>query len=893
MTVRPTFTSYEATSNRTSLGNTPRLPRVYLPRRRLWGRLDEATHASVTLLVAPGGAGKSLGVGGWLRFSSEPQARDAVWVAGDPSLTPARLELLFSKGAGRRDVAADSPRLVIVDDAHLLPPSSVRMLDRRLNAAPDTMRVLLLSRWDLPLTRLVPELLGDFTTLRGDLLRLDDTECATLIEAHARSGDPRVIRIVSDRAQGWCAAVVLAARSIAGDPDPYAAALRLADEAVPVADQIASEVFSALTQRQRHLLLCVASEGAVDVGMAAHLSHDAGARDVLTELEATGLVTRGPAATGDNSRETRFRIHPLLTEVIRRRLLAGGVDVQRAQATVIRAVRLDLARRRPDDAFSLLVSMRAYEEAAEVLEVRGVQMLFASRAASVADFATSHADVVHNRPQLWFVLALERWWADDVPGARHWMERIVDRAAEVPETRGTDPIDQVQLACARLMRASLGLEPTEDAVDHARRTVGRSQHTTMPADADGAPLAMLQLTLGSTLNWLGDLSGAEASLTAALSLARSYDLHALEASALSHLALTELMVGREHACVGLALDALAMADSPSRARRPRFAPSRAALGLLLGTLVDLPWPSEPIVPSGDATGAHMSRVDLCAQFWLRMRDSRLALMGGSAAEAQQILMSPGAVPELSDENLPVRLRTTLLVERGLLAALSSDRQLLKSLAEKLEAVAARGEAALVSGLRADLDGDRRGALRSFETAAAEAVCSQPPTRALALVCQAQLLDAIDERDEAFDRIRAAVAETETRRNAIPFLGWTRQGTPIRLLLETLAEVDPSTWARELAAASGLQADITARFRSPIPTSEMRRVAADSVLVPTLSPREREVLGELARGATYADIAARLFVSENTVKTHVSSLYNKLGVSRRRDALAVGRSLHLV
>ena len=45
-----------------------------------------------------------------------------------------------------------------------------------------------------------------------------------------------------------------------------------------------------------------------------------------------------------------------------------------------------------------------------------------------------------------------------------------------------------------------------------------------------------------------------------------------------------------------------------------------------------------------------------------------------------------------------------------------------------------------------------------------------------------------------------------------------------------------------------------------------------MVAPTLSPREREVLNELARGATYADIAAHLFVSENTVKTHVSSLY---------------------
>ena len=56
----------------------------------------------------------------------------------------------------------------------------------------------------------------------------------------------------------------------------------------------------------------------------------------------------------------------------------------------------------------------------------------------------------------------------------------------------------------------------------------------------------------------------------------------------------------------------------------------------------------------------------------------------------------------------------------------------------------------------------------------------------------------------------------------------------------------------------------------------------------LSPRERDVLYELARGSTYADIAANLFVSENTVKTHVSSLYGKLSVNRRSAALAAAR-----
>ena len=61
----------------------------------------------------------------------------------------------------------------------------------------------------------------------------------------------------------------------------------------------------------------------------------------------------------------------------------------------------------------------------------------------------------------------------------------------------------------------------------------------------------------------------------------------------------------------------------------------------------------------------------------------------------------------------------------------------------------------------------------------------------------------------------------------------------------------------------------------------------------LTRREREVLAELANGGSYYDIAQALFVSENTVKTHLASVYRKLGVDRRGDALRIARAQHLI
>jgi DNA-binding CsgD family transcriptional regulator len=59
---------------------------------------------------------------------------------------------------------------------------------------------------------------------------------------------------------------------------------------------------------------------------------------------------------------------------------------------------------------------------------------------------------------------------------------------------------------------------------------------------------------------------------------------------------------------------------------------------------------------------------------------------------------------------------------------------------------------------------------------------------------------------------------------------------------------------------------------------------------SLSPREREILGLLARGLSNKELARELSVSGNTVKTHLANLYAKLGVSRRTQALAVARTL---
>lgn len=848
----------------------PRLPQTYVPRRRLWDALDRGADGAVTLLVAPAGAGKTLGVGAWVQQAEpDPRRDDVTWVQADSSWHAERLGSLLDSAA-----TTSTTRLVVVDDAHQLPAASLRVIDERLNRAPQTLRLLLLSRWDLPLTRMVPELLGHFTIVRGEVLRLDETEAAALIASHARTDAAEVIASITAQAQGWCAAVVLTARAVASAPDPVEAARRYTQADARVADRVASEVFAALRPRERHLLLCTANEEVVTPETAVHLTHDAHVGAVLADLETTGLlVTRLASGTADAD---RFRIHPLMAEVVRRRIVTGGVDVARAQATVLRAVRLDVSRGETTLAFRRLVGMDLPDEASELLVVGGHTLLLRGEGAAIQAFARRYPQVVDAHPEAWFFIALERWFTSDLDAAMHWIDRILG----LTDATGPGP-DPAQQACVRLMRARLGLESLPEAVAQAQTLVD----TELDRSSPRAELPHLLAELGANQAWLGHLGAAETNLVNAIRLSNAWHLPAYAVSAMTHLATVFFLQGRENACRSVAGEALETIEG-RLPTRPGFSVHRAQLMLQLANLSGLPW-----ARAGDrrpASDQHVHAADLTLAFWTRLRDARLALVDGSVIKAERLLDVPIEAP-----SLPAHLQAVIIIERAFLAALSEDRKALVGLTRALEELDLAGEVSMLQGLYADLTGDRRAAADHFSTAAASVRISQPPCRAISLTCEAQLRDALGEPGAALDALRTALTITEVRRNAVPFLGWSRQGTSLHVLLDRLHRRTPEPWLAELVAATRGKPGIVAALAPWTPTVHERGSSSDSAFLPALTPREREVLHELARGSTYADIATNLFVSENTVKTHVSSLYGKLTVSRRSEALAVARNLNLL
>jgi LuxR family maltose regulon positive regulatory protein len=123
-----------------------------------------------------------------------------------------------------------------------------------------------------------------------------------------------------------------------------------------------------------------------------------------------------------------------------------------------------------------------------------------------------------------------------------------------------------------------------------------------------------------------------------------------------------------------------------------------------------------------------------------------------------------------------------------------------------------------------------------------------------------------------------------------------EGEPMRrLLAQWLAHTGDTPlrdYARFLIAQ--FEADRNGRLRQPQVALPAQETAAPScTLVEPLSQRELEVLHLMALGRTNLEIAQQLIISPGTVKAHTASIYRKLDVANRTEAVARARQARIL
>jgi LuxR family maltose regulon positive regulatory protein len=154
-----------------------------------------------------------------------------------------------------------------------------------------------------------------------------------------------------------------------------------------------------------------------------------------------------------------------------------------------------------------------------------------------------------------------------------------------------------------------------------------------------------------------------------------------------------------------------------------------------------------------------------------------------------------------------------------------------------------------------------------------------------LILQALALQCQRDTDQALVSLQRALDLAEPQGYARIFLDEASHegdGGPIVALLRRAAQ--RSRYAGKiLAVLEAQKRDVRERLSQPQASS----------LVEPLTPREREILQLVASGASNQEISRKLFITVNTVKTHITHIFGKLGVARRTQAASRARELGLI
>jgi LuxR family transcriptional regulator, maltose regulon positive regulatory protein len=813
-------------------------------RSRLVQRLDEGVLRPLTLVSAPAGSGKSSLLAEWLAVGNPPGPVERVGLEADGPLS--------LRSAVRSAAAAVEPVVVVVDDFHLISsPQLAADLDRLLQRGGPNLRLLLATRSDPPLRLERLRVSGLMSEVRAADLAFTLTETHELLDALELSGED--VELLWRRTEGWIAGLRLAQLSLEGAHDAHAFVTSFAGDDRAVSDYLMSEVVDRQPAETLDFLLrtCVAERLTGDLADALTGGHE-GER-TLRSLERSDSLVRSIDGHG-----RWYRYHPLLLEVLRgesRRLLSDE------QASLHRRA----ARWHARDGSALEAVRHAveggdWELAAEVTVEHWVALLTRGGGAALLDLAERiPREVVLADAERALALAGLRLEAGDSAGADELLAEAERLAPALPEP-------QVRR-----------FEVTSTAVALYRARVH--------GDVEAA-LSAARLVLDG--DWGRDLAVEVRALT------------------LVHLGIAELWAGATETAgrhlqqaVGLALEAsndfvLFLAESYAAAvdgQSGRFADATARAEIAIELAERHGWTNLPhaAMPHLALASVQLWRGDLAEAERLGER-AAAALAGASEPLlVPAVSLTRAALLALKGEPLTaldvVRGATAKPVPRLLHVAagqLEADLWLALGEPDRSRRVLAvlEGPEAAVGLARLELaSGDPEAALSAiaaFGSDEREPVI--PFSRVEATVLAAVALDALRDESGALATLEHALDMAEPRGCAIVIV---RQGAPLRSLLRRLME----RGTRHRALGEELLAMLE-RSAGPEP------VVVGPLLEP-LSDRELTVLRFLPTMMSNAEIAAEMYVSVNTVKTHLKHVYRKLDVTDRRDCVRRGRELRLL
>ena len=861
----------------------PRSPAGWIDRPRLRAALEEGLDGPLTLVAAGAGAGKSAMLGAWAAqracdgplawLSLEPADTDrrrfwrAVFEAfrragaaapvGSLALHPAEdLDLAIPALVNALDTLGE-PVVLVLDDLHELGDSpAVADLDRLLRHPPRNLRVVISTRIDPALRIGRLRLEGTIRELREADLAFTLDEAAALLAAAGTELEPESLRRLWERTEGWAAGLRLAALTLRDHPDPAAFVAAFAGDDLAMADYLVTEVLARQPPELVAFLLRASVVGEMSAGLAAAVTGEPRAPELLAQLEREHALV----SAVDGPEGPWHRCHPLLRELLatqlRHQLPGEAPRLHR------RAADWYVGAGRPGDALRHAAQAEAWDLAAELAAAHWLPLLLDGEIASLRGVLEGYPPArIAGDAELALAMAVTRFDAGEWEAGLPLLERAEALADQVPLEHAAD--FGVRLAVGRLLHARMRgrFAEAEAAADRI-----------VLVDPSRDVRAYAELNVGLVQLWTGRAAEAEVCLRAARRGAEAAGRPWLELLARSHLAVHAVLTGALGRARELAEEALAFAALHSWSRT-------WAAGVAEGALSAIALERNRL----EAAERHFAQG---AELLALAGDP--PLRGGSALHAARLHLARGRADaalqaiERFDDRLagwPVRddLNGVAAALRARsLAALGRHADGAAVIERDGAMVAGSYESAALAHLRL-LAGDPDDALAVLAPWVDEAATPAHTARAELWVLTALAHDARAEHVPAAAALERALDIAEPLGLHRPFCMF---GANVRVLLRR--QIRQGTAHRSLVDQLLQELDPTARAAEPHDT-----------YAEALSQREAAVLRFLPTMMSNQEIAGELFVSVNTVKSHLKAIYRKLDVADRREAVRRARELELL
>jgi LuxR family transcriptional regulator, maltose regulon positive regulatory protein len=859
------------------------------------GLLERLTKAQrVVQLSAPPGSGKTVLLRSWIAGTGLTAC--TAWISvpneeGDPQ------RLWISLVAALRGTAAGAARVreltaapgldgwtvierlledlasledrtwLVIDDVHELSSAeALRQLELLVMRAPTALRFVLVTRHDLRLGLHRLRLAGELTEIRANDLRFSRAEAQALLDAAGVTLSGSALDLLYDRTEGWAAGLRLAALSLAGHPDPDRFAAEFGGSERTIAEYLMAEVLERQPEETRQLLLRTSVLERVNGELADLLTGRSGGERVLQRLEEAGAFV-----ISLDARRSWFRYHQLFADLLQLEL--RGSEPAQLPALHEAAAGWYAGHGYPVEAVRHAQAAPNWALAARVLSDRWVGLGLAGLGGTAHDLlARFPADVIAADAELAARVAGDQLARGSLAEAERYLAAAAGALESVPADRRGRA--QVVLSVVRMRLARQRGDLT--AVTEAAQRLLAPAVSADPAEHEltGDLRALALIDLGIAEQWTARFDAANRHLEDGIALARQLGRPYLQVTGLAHLAqLTSwrsFLLGAERG-----RQAIELATEHGWADEPVAGIAYLALGVAMVTQGRL---EEAERALAQAERTVRSETEPAAGMRLHYGRGMLEFVSGRHDAA------------LSAFRTAERLAGSLVTPHTLAPRLRSHL---------LQTLVRTGAAQRVEQALAGLDGPERdrGEIRIAEAslrlaqddpAAAAAVLAPVidgsvvmPNAHLwdvqAFLLQAIAADVLGDAATARRALEQALGRAEPEGLLFPFLydpapdlldRHRRGGTAHAGLIDEILNV--------LAGqAPGLTPDGPRRLREP------------------LSHAEARVLRYLPTKLSAPEIADELYLSVNTVKTHMRHLYDKLGVHRRHEAVEQARALGLL